>query len=84
MKFITIGKRLVAVEHVAFVEPFDPSASPEFKPEKEYKGRVVLLEPRHCSDRANGGRVCRRTRAAFVCRGWRRRQPGDPVQDRSV
>ncbi len=26
MKVITIGKRLVPVEQVAFVEPFDPSA----------------------------------------------------------
>jgi hypothetical protein len=44
MKVITIGKRLVPAEHIAFVEPFDPSANPEFKPEKDYKGRVVLLD----------------------------------------
>lgn len=44
MKVITIGKRLVFVEHVAFVEPFDPSANPEFKPEKDFKARVVLLD----------------------------------------
>jgi hypothetical protein len=43
MKVITIGKRLVPVEQIAFVEPFDPSSNPEFKPEKEYKGRLVLL-----------------------------------------
>ena len=43
MKVITIGKRLVPAHEVAYVEPFDPSANPEFKPEKEYKGRVVLL-----------------------------------------
>jgi hypothetical protein len=43
MKVITIGKRLVLVEQVAFVEPFDPSSNPEFKPEKDFKGRVVLL-----------------------------------------
>jgi hypothetical protein len=44
MKVITIGKRLVPAEHIAFVEPFDPSANPEFKPEKDYKARVVLLD----------------------------------------
>ncbi|GLR90895.1 hypothetical protein [Bradyrhizobium iriomotense] len=38
MKVITIGKKLVPVEQVAFVEPFDPAANPEFKPEKDYKG----------------------------------------------
>ena len=44
MKVITIGKRLVPAEQVAFVEPFDPSSSnPEFKPEKNFKGRVLLL-----------------------------------------
>src|SRR5262249_39690859 len=40
---ITIGKRFVPVEEIAFVEPFDPSANPEFKPEKPFKARVVLL-----------------------------------------
>ncbi len=30
-------------EQVAFVEPFDPSTNPEFKPDKEYKSRIVLL-----------------------------------------
>jgi hypothetical protein len=43
MKVITIGKRLVPAEQLAFVEPFDPSGNPEFKPEKDFKGRVVLL-----------------------------------------
>ena len=37
MKVVTIGKRLVSLEHVAFVEPFDPASNPEFKPEKDYK-----------------------------------------------
>jgi hypothetical protein len=43
MNIVTVGKRLVPVEQIAFVEPFDPSSNPEFKPEKEYKGRIVLL-----------------------------------------
>jgi hypothetical protein len=43
MKVIAIGKKLVPVEQVAFVEPFDPSVSPEFKPEKDYKGGIVML-----------------------------------------
>jgi hypothetical protein len=43
MKVITIGKRLVPAEQIAFVEAFDAARNPEFKPEKEFKGRVVLL-----------------------------------------
>jgi hypothetical protein len=43
MNIITIGNRLIAAEQVAFVELFDPAANPEFKPEKEFKARVVLL-----------------------------------------
>jgi hypothetical protein len=36
-KVITVGKRLVPVGQIGFVEPFDPTANPEFKPEKEFK-----------------------------------------------
>jgi hypothetical protein len=43
MKVITVGKKLVAIPQVAFVELFDASANPEFKPEKDYKGRIVML-----------------------------------------
>jgi hypothetical protein len=40
---ITIGKRLVPVEQIALVEPFDPASNPEFKPQKDFKARLVLL-----------------------------------------
>jgi hypothetical protein len=40
---VTIGRRLVPVEQIALVEPFDPASNPEFKPEKPFKARVVLL-----------------------------------------
>ena len=40
---ITIGKRLIPVEQIALVEPFDPESNPESKPEKPFKSRVVLI-----------------------------------------
>lgn len=40
---ITIGKKLVPVEQIAFVEPFDPSSNPEFKSDRPFKSRVVLV-----------------------------------------
>lgn len=40
---ITIGPELVPVEQIAYIEAFDPSANEQFKPDKPYKGRVVLL-----------------------------------------
>ncbi|WP_316203930.1 hypothetical protein [Bradyrhizobium sp. SZCCHNS3051] len=43
MKVITIGKRLVAAEQIVLVEAFDPASNPEFKPEKDFKARIVLL-----------------------------------------
>jgi hypothetical protein len=43
MQVITIGKRLVPTEQIVFVEPFDPASNPEFKSDKPFKGRVVLL-----------------------------------------
>ena len=43
MQVITIGKRLVPAEQIAFVEAFDPTSNSEFKPEKDFKERVLLL-----------------------------------------
>jgi hypothetical protein len=41
---ITIGRRHVPIEQIAYVEPFEPSANSDFKPEKPFKARVVLLD----------------------------------------
>jgi hypothetical protein len=43
MQVITIGKRLISAAQIAFVEVFDPSTNPEFKPERDFKGRIVLI-----------------------------------------
>jgi hypothetical protein len=40
---VTIGKRLIPLEQIAFVEPFDPASNPDFKSDKPFKARVVLL-----------------------------------------
>ena len=40
---ITIGKRLVPKEQIALVEPFDPASNPEFRSDRPFKARVVLL-----------------------------------------
>lgn len=40
---IIIGKRLVPMEQIALVESFEPNSNPDFKPEKEFKSRIVLL-----------------------------------------
>src|SRR5260370_1820697 len=41
--FITIGRVLVPVEQIAYVEAFELPADGRFKPDKPYKSRVVLL-----------------------------------------
>jgi hypothetical protein len=43
MTILTIGKRLISLDQIAYVEAFDPAANPEFKPEKDFKARLVLL-----------------------------------------
>jgi hypothetical protein len=43
MKVLTIGKRLISTDQIALVEPFDPKANPEFRPEKDFKARIILL-----------------------------------------
>ncbi len=40
---IAFGKRVVPLEQIAFVEAFDTARNPDFKPEKDFKARVVLL-----------------------------------------
>jgi hypothetical protein len=40
---ITFGRKLVPIEQIVIVEPFDSASNPEFKPEKPFKARVVLL-----------------------------------------
>jgi hypothetical protein len=40
---LTIGRELVPVEQIAYIEAFEPPADGQFKPDKPYKGRVVLL-----------------------------------------
>jgi hypothetical protein len=40
---ITIGKRFITLDQIAFVEPFNPARNPNFKPSKTFKARLVLL-----------------------------------------
>jgi hypothetical protein len=40
---LTIGKRLIPLEQIALVEPFDPASNPDFKTEKPFKARLVLI-----------------------------------------
>jgi hypothetical protein len=46
---LTFGRRLVHRKDIAFVEPFDPARTqqrnPEFRTEKDFKARVVLVDP---------------------------------------
>jgi hypothetical protein len=41
---ITIGRRHVPLEQIAYVEPFEIAPDSDFKPEKDFKSRVVLLD----------------------------------------
>jgi hypothetical protein len=40
---VSLGRHLVPGENIALVEPFDLNANPQFKPHKEFKSRIVLL-----------------------------------------
>jgi hypothetical protein len=41
---VTIGKRLIPLEHIALVEPFDPAAHPGMRTDRPFKARVVLID----------------------------------------
>lgn len=40
---ITVGKWLVPVEQIALVEAFDPASNPDFKSDKPFRARLVLV-----------------------------------------
>jgi hypothetical protein len=41
---VIIGKRLLPLEHIALVEPFDRAAHPRMQTEKAFQARVVLID----------------------------------------
>lgn len=42
-KVVTIGRRVLPIEDIVLVEPFDPASRPDFKAGEPFKARVVLL-----------------------------------------
>ena len=40
---VTIGRRLLPLEQIALVEPFDPTTNPDFKSDRPFKARLVLI-----------------------------------------
>lgn len=40
---ITIGKRLIPIEQIAFVEPYDPATNPKLQTSRDYKARIVMI-----------------------------------------
>ena len=40
---LTIGRRLIPLEQIVLVEPFDPASNPDFKSDKPFKARIVLI-----------------------------------------
>jgi hypothetical protein len=41
---VTISRRLVPLEHIAFVEPFDPAAQTRIQTDRTFQARVVLVD----------------------------------------
>ena len=43
-KTVTIGRRLIPLDHIALVEPFDPAANPRMQSERPFQARIVLID----------------------------------------
>ena len=41
--FITVARRLIPATRIAYAEPFDPDANPDFDPKRDFRARVVLI-----------------------------------------
>lgn len=44
MTTVIVGKRHVPLEHIALLEPFDPSAQHRMQSERPFKTRIVLID----------------------------------------
>ena len=44
METLQFGKRLLPVEHIALVEPFDPATQKNMKTERAFQARLVLID----------------------------------------
>ena len=44
MTTVIVGKRHVPLEHIALLEPFDPSAQSRMQSERPFKTRIVLID----------------------------------------
>ncbi len=44
MDTLQFGKRLLPVEHIALVEPFDPATQKNMKTERAFQARLVLVD----------------------------------------
>ena len=45
---ITIGRRLIAIDQIAFIEPFDPSSASGIETSRKFEARVNLLNRDSC------------------------------------
>jgi hypothetical protein len=41
---ITVGRRLIPLEHIALIEPFDPATQPKMKSDRPFQARIVLVD----------------------------------------
>lgn len=44
MSTVQVGRKLIPVEHIALVEPFDPAAQSRIQSDRPYKARVILVD----------------------------------------
>lgn len=73
MNIITVGKRLIPAEQIALIEPFDSNANPDFKVEKDFKARMLLINrdtvlietPTEAFAEANGFRMLHEDQTAI-------------------
>jgi hypothetical protein len=68
MTTLSIGKRLVPLEHVVLVEPFDPSTQTRMQTDKAYQTTVRRYWPKTSCDLRRGARL------SPARRGWHRGQ----------
>jgi hypothetical protein len=41
---VTVGKRLIPIEHIALIEPFDATAQSKLQTDRPFQARIVLID----------------------------------------
>ena len=81
---VTVGKRLIPIEHIALIEPFDAAAQSKLQTDRPFQARIVLIDRESVLTEEALAAFAEKHAFSGVERGRYRDQPGHSLQCRGV